>query len=113
MKLDIKLSDGTLNYIFSETSCENEKDYYGYTAIVIYSVRFLFDGDDGKTYQYDIECKDVELTDFLTFFYGTDFSSLTIKDFCNDIKAHLSGGSSWYFTAVTNFSFKEINDKKE
>ena len=112
MKLDIKLSDGTLNYIFSETSCENEKDYYGYTSIVIYSVRFIFEGTNGKTYQYNIECKDVELTDFLAFFYGADFSSLTIKDFCNDVQAYLSGGSSQYFTAVTSSSFKEITDKK-
>lgn len=111
MKLDIKLSDGTLTYISSETSCENEKDYYGYTPIIIYSVRFIFEGTDGKTYQYDIECRDVELTDFLGFFYGADFSGFTIKDFCNDVNVYLSGGNPQYSLSVIRSSFKEVTNK--
>lgn len=116
MDIIIKLLDGCVTKIETDSEYELEKDYYGYNVNLLdeIDVYFLYDG--GLQTRLRINAKDVQLTDFLSFFYGVDFSGKTVKEFSDALINHLGGINQYCVVRVTEekvtekvYRYKPIN----
>ena len=91
MDIVIKLQDGIVTKIETDSEYEQEKDYYGYTVRLFDNIYIHTTGNDGRKYRVHMRARDVELTTFLSFFYGVDFSNMTMQEFRDALLNHLGG----------------------
>ena len=108
MDIIINLSDGQITKIITDSTYEESPDYYGinitlFSAIDIY---FKYDGENNGYWRFYVYARDVELSTFLDFFYGKDFSNVKFADFCHDLVNHLGGYNDY---GVQSFWFAEYD----
>lgn len=96
MNIIIQLKDGFVTKIETDSDYEKEKDYYGYSIHLFDNIYVYFTSNTGVGYRTHLYVRDVELTDFLSFFYGADFSNMTMDDFRNELVEHLGGFSPYH-----------------
>ena len=110
MNIIIQLKDGFVTKIETDSEYEKEKDYYGYSIHLFDNIYLYFTSNTGVGYRTHLYAKDVELTDFLSFFYGADFSNMTMDDFRNALIEHLGGFNHYHVITITDERY-ERQDK--
>ena len=108
MDIIINLSDGQITKIVTDSTYEESPDYYGinitlFSAIDIY---FKYDRENDRYWRFHMYARDVELSTFLDFFYGKDFSNVKIADFCYNLVNHLGGHNDY---GVQSFWFAKYD----
>lgn len=91
MDFCIKLKDGYVTKIETDSDYEKERDYYGYSIQLFDNIYVYFTSNTGEGYRLHLYARDVELTTFLSFFYGVDFSDMTMETFSVNLENHLGG----------------------
>lgn len=102
MNIIIQLKDGCVTKIQTDSEYEKERDYYGYVIHLFDNIYVYFTSNDGVGYRTHLYAKDVELTDFLSFFYGADFSNMTMEDFKNALIEHLGGFNPYHVVQTSD-----------
>lgn len=111
MQIIIQLKDGFVTKIETDSEYEKERDYYGYTVHLFDNIYIYFTSNTGVGYRTHLYAKNVELTDFLSFFYDADFSNMNMEDFKNALIEHL-GGFNQYNVITTSDSRYARQDKQ-
>lgn len=106
MDVIIKLADGCVTKIETDSEYEKEKDYYGYTVNLFDNIYVYFTSKSGDGFRLHIYARDVELTTFLSFFYGVDFSGMTMSEFKKSLVDHLGGVNEYAVITVTEERYK-------
>ena len=111
MDIVIKLKDADIYKIETDSEYEREPDYYGYIINLFDNIYIYFKDRENNGYRLHLYARDVELTTFLSFFYGVDFSETSYIDFRKSLIDHLGGVNQYGVINWTEdrYSFSDNN----
>ena len=111
MDIVIKLKDADIYKIETDSDYEKEPDYYGYAINLFDNIYIYFKDKANNGYRLHLYARDVELTTFLSFFYGVDFSETMYIEFRDSLIKHLGGVNQFGVVHWTESRYSESENK--